>query len=184
MLIRLMCEHCGSGTTPDEAVTTQRGVVRWVACPRCAKASQDRDAVFGAPAMSLPDPMGGVASWWTYRLACEELRYTLWTATSRKERDALHARWNGWMARVMAMQDDRGTLLYRNALEGSDFVNEAGHKWPGPHLSERWVAWLLPRVTHESKRHLLTRAPDRATLEAALGVPKRGSLVKPSATRG
>ncbi len=172
----LMCEHCGAPVAGPHAKTTRRGIMKWTACPRCAKASRSRGRLFGCAVQDLPEPLGSPAGWWTYRLACAELGYTLWTAKGRPERDRLHARWNGWLSSVLTMQRDRGTMLYRDALEGGAYVEEAAQKWPGPHLTARWAAWLIPRVTHDSKRHLLTATPTRDMLEEALGIPKRGAL--------
>lgn len=176
-----LCESCGAKTsTPQYLPRGTRHL--WCVCDRCHGALQQRSApVFGAALRDLPQPAGGFAGWWSYRIACEELGYTLFHADTRKERDALHRRWNQWLGGLLLLADTRDILMYRNALEGADFVNAWDRTHRAVRIPDALAEWLLPRIVHESKKEVLTREPSRATLEAAAGVPKRGALAKQTA---
>lgn len=177
-----LCESCGAKTSSPCRLPRGRHV--WCVCDRCAEAldgSYPQAPVFGAPLRDLPQPAGGYAGWWSYRIACEELGYTLYHADTRQERDALHRRWNQWLGGLLLLADTRDILMYRNALEGADFVNAWDRTHRAVRIPDALAEWLLPRIVHESKKDVLTRAPSRATLEAAAGVPKRGALAKQTA---
>lgn len=171
------CEHCGSGTNTPRRRTYGRHT--WVMCPACHDLTahqRPQPLVFGRELAALPEPMTAKAGWITYRLAAQEVGYTLWHARDRTQRDRLHDRWNQWMGAVAALQRHAGTLLYRNALEANGFVDDWLARHGAPALSHDLVRWLLPQVVSDTKANLLTSTPDRAILEARAGVPKRGAL--------
>lgn len=173
-----LCESCGAKTiTPQYLPRGARHI--WCVCERCHGALPQRHApVFGAALRDLPQPAGGFAGWWSYRIACEELGYTLFHADTRPERDALHRRWNQWLGGMMQLLDAKDALMYRNFLEARDFVAAWGRTHGAIRIPAELAAWLLPRIVHDSKKDVLTAAPSRAMLEAAAGVPKRGALAK------
>ncbi len=176
-----MCEACGAGT-PSPAFLT-RGRHRWAVCDRCAAAMPQRSTpVFGAELRALEPPMTAHAGWWAYRLACDELGYTLYHTETRHERDALHVRWNQWLGGLMRVQEARGLLIYAATHEASGFLEAWDRTHRPVRVPEALGAWLIPRIVHVSKQSLLTAAPSRATLEAAAGVPaprtRRQSLTR------
>lgn len=176
LVSKSMCESCGVGVKDVQHVP--KGRYLWRCCQRCAGvlATEPSTPVFGLPLHDLPQPLSAYSGWWAYRIACDDLGYTLFHATSRAMRDALHSRWNAWLGGILQLQAERGTMLYRDTHEGNAFVEAWGRNHRPALVTPALAAWLLPRVVPDQSKSLLTATPSRATLEAAAGIPKRGAL--------
>lgn len=112
-----MCDHCG---VVGPVQMTTKGVQVWAACPTCHPLAVAYDETgdrpkwpFGAPIAELQSPGTTREGWVAYRMACEGLGYTLYTAETRVERDALHDTWGRMMTYIARMGYSQGTLKDR-----------------------------------------------------------------------
>ena len=153
-----MCEACGAGT-PSPAFLA-RGRHRWAVCDRCEAAMPQRSTpVFGAELRALEPPMTAHAGWWAYRLACDELGYTLYHTETRHERDALHVRWNQWLGGLMRLQEARGLLIYASTHEASGFLEAWDRAHRPVRVHEALSAWLIQRA--HARAAYYRRHPER-----------------------
>lgn len=177
------CDHCGAlaGVGGREVLY---GVQSWVTCPACYEVviehrrSGERPAhPFGAPLDALVRPHGGGVGWITYRLAAVECGYTLFTARSRPERDALHTAWGQWMVRALRVRHKAKEVVDRPRhcfyvtplLMHLDAVY--GTRGCAPD-AERWMQQQV------LKKPL--RSDDEARILATIPPPRRGHRGRPA----
>ena len=172
-----MCESCGCATDRPKTLTKVRHV--WRMCERCHRTMKRKGPshlVFGAGVRNLPPPITMRSGWWAYRLAAQDMGYTLWHADTREKREALHRHWNRWMGAFAVVQAKAGTLPYRNTHEANQFLEEWEGRYGAVQMNPRAMGWVLEHcVRDEDQKHLTTNA-SRAILEAAAGIPRRGAL--------
>lgn len=145
----VMCDHCG---TESECTPLFLGVQRWETCARCYGALgnyQSTGLVFGLPLDQLPRPTSTKTMWIAYRLAAQGLGYTLFTADTRGERDALHADWSMWMTYIVRVEREHGCIgdhpkQNHYLLPFLAYLEE--QYGPTPSRNARLDAWILENV--------------------------------------
>lgn len=172
-----MCEHCGAPV--ERPIEVPKGRHVWKCCERCDRVIRGgvkNGNVFGIPVLQLPHPSTCYAGWISYRLAAQQVGFTLFSAKTRAERDHLHLRWNKVMGSIATLQANAGTLVYQETHVKTRLLEYWEDAFGIDKVSPETARWLLPRIVPDSQRHLLTGAPARHMLETIAGVPKRGAL--------
>lgn len=178
-----MCDHCGTEAVCEPLYL---GIQLWNTCPLCYEALGSYETsgyVFGRPLYELPKPTSTKSMWVSYRIAAQELGYTLFTATTRDERDALHDRWGAWMTYVLRLEREMGRVgdKPRQNHYLLPFLRHLEEQYgPSPLPNEDLDMWILENTT---------RAPLRSTRDACIfaDIPPRmrgvryGRPVEPAA---
>ena len=93
------------------------GAQTWGCCMTCAelmrsvqKGAPRPAQPFGRDTFTLAPAQQGMAGWASYRYACHEVGYTLFTARDRAERDLLHDTWSRWSAYLLRERRNIGTV--------------------------------------------------------------------------